>query len=506
MESKTADLDMKRSSSGHEGDIKGDEEAHHSVHAPERHGFARIYYNPLVQVVMLGFILFMGPGMFNALNGLGAGGQVDSKTSANANSTLYATFAFTAFFAGSINNKLGSRLTLLLGSLGYSLYIASYLVMEIHSNAGGFVIAAGAVLGICAGLLWTAHGSLILAYPTESKKGLYISVCWSVFNLGAVIGASVALGENINSKASKVGSPTYIGFLVLTLIGAMLPLLMADPKKMYREDGTKVTIPRNPSWEAEFMSLVYAFWKDPLIVLLLPMFWASNWFYTWQFNAYNGALFDIAGRSVNNFVYWVSQIIGSVMIGLLLDSKGLSRRSRAFLGWIILFVMVWLVHIWGYFYQKTYTRESASAPGFPLIDIHDKSYPAHIWLYIFCGLLDSMWQTTAYWMMGAMSNDPAKLAYLAGLYKSIQSAGGAVAWRIDGIKLPYMNIFISTWVLLVAGLVFALPMLYLRVKEHTDLQDETLVRMDDSGRVLGVHEAEKRLADAEMKEKADATA
>lgn len=254
------------------------------------------------------------------------------------------------------------------------------------------------------------------------------------------------------------------------------------------------------------MSLVYAFWKDPLIVLLLPMFWASNWFYTWQFNAYNGALFDIAGRSVNNFVYWVSQIIGSVMIGLLLDSKGLSRRSRAFLGWIILFVMVWLVHIWGYFYQKTYTRESASAPGFPLIDIHDKSYPAHIWLYIFCGLLDSMWQTTAYWMMGAMSNDPAKLAYLAGLYKSIQSAGGAVAWRIDGIKLPYMNIFISTWVLLVAGLVFALPMLYLRVKEHTDLQDETLVRMDDSGRVLGVHEAEKRLADAEMKEKADATA
>jgi hypothetical protein len=39
-------------------------------------------------------------------------------------------------------------------------------VMEYHSNAGGFVIAAGVVLGICAGLLWTAHGSLIMAYPT----------------------------------------------------------------------------------------------------------------------------------------------------------------------------------------------------------------------------------------------------------------------------------------------------------------------------------------------------
>lgn len=62
----------------------------------------------------------MGPGLFNALNGLGAGGQVDSATSANSyvnlgllkdytlivyspsfsNSALYATFAVSAFFAG----------------------------------------------------------------------------------------------------------------------------------------------------------------------------------------------------------------------------------------------------------------------------------------------------------------------------------------------------------------------------------------------------------------------
>lgn len=37
-----------------------------------------------------------------------------------------------------------------------------------------------------------------------------------------------------------------------------------------------------------------------------------------------------------------------------------------------------------------------------------------------------------------------------------------------------MNIFVSTWVLLVAGLVFALPMLYLRVKNHTELEEETM--------------------------------
>ena len=35
-----------------------------------------------------------------------------------------------------------------------------------------------------------------------------------------------------------------------------------------------------------------------------------------------------------------------------------------------------------------------------------------------------------------------------------------------------MNIFISTWVLLVAGLVFALPMVYMRVKDYTEASDE----------------------------------
>ena len=37
-----------------------------------------------------------------------------------------------------------------------------------------------------------------------------------------------------------------------------------------------------------------------------------------------------------------------------------------------------------------------------------------------------------------------------------------------------MNMFISTWVVLAAGLVFAFPMIYLRVKDHTELKDEIL--------------------------------
>ena len=40
--------------------------------------------------------------------------------------------------------------------------------------------------------------------------------------------------------------------------------------------------------------------------------------------------------------------------------------------------------------------------------------------------------------------------------------------------LRYMNLFLSTWALLIAGLIFSLPMIHLRVKDHTDVEDEVL--------------------------------
>ncbi|KAF7424751.1 hypothetical protein PC9H_010062 [Pleurotus ostreatus] len=424
------------------------------VFSERREGLKEMYYRPLTQVSLLGFVCFMCPGLFNALNGLGAGGQGDSTISANANAAHYATFAFAAFFAGSVNNVLGSKLTLLIGSTGYALYIGSFLAINIHPNAGGFVVASGAILGICAGLLWTAQGSLMLAYPTESQKGRYIGVFWTIFNLGGVVGAS-------------------IGFLVLTLIGVLIPLLMANPDNMIRTDGTKVTSPRHASWKAGVVGLWLTLRDDPMILLLFPMFFASNWFYTWQFNEYNGTVFNIRARSLNNLVYWMAQIVGSLLMGALLDGHGLRRRVRAFLGWGTLFALVFVVHIWAYFYQRNYTRQSLP-PDAVKMDIHDHGFASRIWLYIFCGVLDAMWQTSAYWMMGALSNDPAKLAYVTGFYKSLQSAGAAGVWRADGVKRPFMEIFISTWVLLVVGLMLLLPMIYLRVTDYT--KKETLTR------------------------------
>ena len=145
------------------------------------------YASPAVQLTLVAFVCFMCPGMFNAVNGLGGGGQLDASTADNSNVAVYSTFSVVGFFAGSITNRLGIKLTLSLGGMGYVLYVASYLSYN-HNQNEGFVIFAGALLGVCAGMLWAAQGAIMMSYPSEASKGKYISWFWMIFNLGAVIG------------------------------------------------------------------------------------------------------------------------------------------------------------------------------------------------------------------------------------------------------------------------------------------------------------------------------
>jgi sugar phosphate permease len=149
------------------------------------------FASPKMQLFLVSLVCFLCPGMFNAVNGLGAGGQVDAKPSDNALTALYATFSVVGFFAGTFANRLGIRITLSFGGFGYGLYVSSLLCYN-HTQNAGFLIFAGAMLGVCAGLLWTAQGAIMMSYPPENSKGRYISWFWMIFNMGAVIGSLVS--------------------------------------------------------------------------------------------------------------------------------------------------------------------------------------------------------------------------------------------------------------------------------------------------------------------------
>lgn len=149
------------------------------------------YASPPIQLLIVAFVCFLCPGMFNALNGMGGGGNINHKANDDANCALYSTFAVVGFFAGTFTNVLGVKFALSFGGMGYCIYIAAFLCYK-HTANYGFVVFSGTILGICAGLLWTAQGTIMMSYPPERSKGKYISWFWMIFNLGAVIGSLVS--------------------------------------------------------------------------------------------------------------------------------------------------------------------------------------------------------------------------------------------------------------------------------------------------------------------------
>lgn len=125
------------------------------------------------------------------------------------------------------------------------------------------------------------------------------------------------------------------------ITGAALAFFLVPPEQIVRKDGSRVAQVSHPSAISEIKGLYQTLRSDYYIILLFPMFWASNWFYTYQQNGYNLYMFNLRGRAFNNIWYWLAQIFGAIVFGFILDNVRLgSRKRRAWLGWGILFVIV----------------------------------------------------------------------------------------------------------------------------------------------------------------------
>lgn len=205
--------------------------------------------------------------------------------------------------------------------------------------------------------------------------------------------SQIPLGQNLHSNKGQVDNATYIAFMVLMAVGFVLAWAIAESKYIIREDGSRVITIKNPTWQSEFKGLLETIRTDYYIVLMFPMFLASNWFNGYQFNSVNGSYFNIRTRSLNNLLYWLSQMIGAVCFGQSLDMKWFSRPVRARINLCLLFAITMGIWGGGYAFQKQFTRSSVT----PTKDFKDSGYVGPMFLFIFYGFFDASFQTCTYW-------------------------------------------------------------------------------------------------------------
>ncbi|KAF9436191.1 hypothetical protein BGZ76_004607 [Entomortierella beljakovae] len=451
--------------------------------------------DPLTQIIVLGFICFCCPGMFNSLNGTGTYGlsAKDSDVGARAGTALSVVFAFSSLFAGALFNVMGHRLLLILGGLTYVLYVGSFLAYNyIHSIV--FVVVSSCLLGIGAGWLWCAQGAVMMGYPDEGEKGKYFSIFWGIFNLGGVLGNTIILGLQWNDPdATGASTAAYVGYMIVMTIGALITVLLLPTDRVVRRDGSKVIQIKynNPIDE---LKSVFRLFKDWRMIVLIPMFFTSNWVYAYQFNSVNGLNFNTRSRSMNSMFYWMAQIIASIMYGAFLDRAQWTRSTRARYGLILLALVLAGTWIGGFIFQTTFGPRSyvvndagiavKNPNDYHNIDLVDNTgdYIGPFFLYFAYGVVDAMYQGYSYWLMGALTNDTSKAARFAGFYKFIQNLGGVLApvvqtsvignapsdgYNIMNARGRGMGEIIVCVVLVFAGIVGAIPVAFRAVKDHT---------------------------------------
>jgi hypothetical protein len=449
------------------------------------------------QIYIISIICFCCPGLFNALTSF-ASGIADPTIAYNGNAIIYSVFSLSGLISSGLVNMIGGKISVLVGSFGYVIYALSLYYMsqslgdddneKYSSKTISIYYGSCCILGICAGLLWTAQGQICMTYPTEETKGTYLSIFWIIFNLGAMLGGILVFGVNYENSSDQTESTsplTYLTFVSCMSFGTMISFLLSSPQYVIRADGSHViAVTQHYDWLHEAYEVIKIFY-DRKMLLLLPIFAYSNWFYTYH-SFYNVILFNPRTSGLTSACYWGSQMIGAYIIGKWLDqsnskpnyshvnearlglpidsetesepeleqiSEKLGQQRKELSSIFILSVLINVMWAVGLIAQLSYHLQYDHKHNIDYENIIVFFPPLS--LYCFYGFNDSITQVWAYWFMSQLSDDLHVLGRYAGYFKAVQSGMAAISWAIGGFKINPLIQLLINWALAMVGLLLA---------------------------------------------------
>ncbi|CZT24255.1 related to DUF895 domain membrane protein [Ramularia collo-cygni] len=430
------------------------------------------YRTTLFNAFVIGGVGFIAPGLWNALNSLGAGGGQSPYLVNAANALVFGLMGILCLFGGPIANTIGLKWTLFLGAIGYPVYSAGLYCNNRYGNVW-LVLVGAATCGISAGLFWASEGAVALGYPEPSKRGRYMNI-WLWFRTGGpLLGGVIVLALNNDANAvkkGKVGYETYLVFVALQCVAAPIALFLTPPEKVQRADGSRVIVRAEKSFKAEFVAL-FQVCKRREILLLLPVFWAA------YFNQYAGNFqtyyFGVRARALIGLTNYIGALVSSQIISTLLDYKKLTVKRRIEIGFyyvVFLHIVAW---VYGWVIQERFTRTK------PVYDWADKGFLQGYFVLIFWQFVQQALQNWLYYLLSTMTDNISELSRFSGILRGQESFAQAVSFGINsrewkGGRVP---LAINT-----ALLVFAVVPTWLVVRSHTPHEAKSTEEIEVSDR------------------------
>ncbi|KAL2065791.1 hypothetical protein VTL71DRAFT_3461 [Oculimacula yallundae] len=387
--------------------------------------FTRWYRSPLFNVIIVGLISFTQPGIWNALNNTGAGGQQEPYLVNGANSLTFGIMFFGCPFFAIMANKFGLKRILMLGTLGYAPYSASLYVNNRY-GVEWFVLFGGVTCGIAASALWASEGAIALGYPAVKDRGKFTGIWLGLRELGQLIGSSIQLSLNVKkNQRGKVGYETYLVLIGLQCAGLPLSFLISSPQKVIRSDGTKLEDPtKNKAVLKEFRR-IWALLKTRRIFLLIPILVGFNWNNTYL-SIYLTKYFSVRSRALGALTSGIAATAANIFWGWFLDIKVFSRPKVARIAWFSFVTIMLSLFGWQIANQKKY---EAVVPKVTL-DWDTPGFGRAFASTVLFRFMNESHYMFVYWIIGTFNNDIETLTLSVGIVRSFESFGSAVSFGL----------------------------------------------------------------------------
>ncbi|KAI5698755.1 hypothetical protein M8J75_011649 [Diaphorina citri] len=350
---------------------------------------------------------------------------------------LYAVFAVCNWGAPSFISITGPRVAMVIGSLCYGFFIASFLV----PSTVLLYIASG-VVGFGAAILWAAQGSYLTLNSDSATIQRNSGIFWAMFQVsmfaGNIFVSLVFAGKTHIDAASR-----SLVFTVLTSLSGLGVILLVCLRPAVRQDGELVS--RNNTGPLEALKTSFKLFTSRNMILLSAMFFYSGLetcFYSGVYGSSIGFTLKLGENSkslvgLSGIFVGFGEVLGGAIFGIF--SKQTVRWGREP---IILFGYV--LHMLAFFFIFLNIPNAA-----PFGDTNDEAFihPSQ-YLAIFCsfllGLGDSCQNTQIFSILGLLYPDDS--APVFALFKFTQSLSLSLSFVYSSILGLYVQLgILAVW-------------------------------------------------------------
>ncbi|UPX16442.1 uncharacterized protein EKO05_0006841 [Ascochyta rabiei] len=360
------------------------------------------------------------------MQSVGAGGQQSPYLVMAGNSVLFTLMTFTCLSGSVLINHVGMRHTMALGTTGYALYSAA-LYQNNRYGTQWFIYLGSAACGITAGFFWAAEGAIMLSYPPPESRGRYLAYWLAYRNSGAILGGAINLAFNYSGKKlGKLDWKTYIVFVVLQCLAPAVAMLLSNPEKVQRKNGTKVKLmPKIPA-KVEFAETLKLLLRKEML-LLIPYFCYVTWSLPY-IGSYMSLYFSVRSRALTSLATALAQVLATGILGSFLDWELLTLNQRARFGFLGIMVLSGGVWVWAVVIQYKYQRSR------PALDWTDSQFGEGWALYVFQQVEFALTYNYGYWLIGFLAKRPVEVVRYSSVARGVEAAGQCIASGISSTK------------------------------------------------------------------------